>query len=116
VVAIFKDFVTEVRATGGVVPGTQPAAQQQVQDQQQSRQAAVNLETLAAPGRARPAGGDTPNTPAEKPTYTRQQIAQFYADKRRAIQGQGPYAGRDQEAARIEADIMAAQMEGRVRG
>lgn len=114
VVAIFQDFVKEVMATGGVVPGTQPAAQQQTTtsgQQQQSREPALSLETLAAPGRARPAGGDTPNTPAEKPTYTRQQIAQFYSDVRK-----GGYAGRDADKNRIEADIIAAQSEGRVRG
>lgn len=114
VVGLFQDFVTEVMATGGIVPGTQAPAQQQqqgqAQQQQQPREAAVSLDTLAAPGRARPAGGDTPNVPAEKPIYTRAMIAANYADKRR-----GAYNGRDAEWARLDADMIAAGREGRIR-
>jgi hypothetical protein len=53
--------------------------------------------------RIRPAHG--------KPIYSRQQIAQLYEQHRR-----GAYAGREVEWARQEADIFAAQREGRVQG
>ena len=46
-----------------------------------------------------------------KPTYTREQIGQLYEQHRK-----GAYAGREQEWARQEADIFAAQREGRVQG
>jgi hypothetical protein len=54
-----------------------------------------------APGRARSASA--------KPTYTRDQIARLYEQDRK-----GAYAGREAEWNRIEADIFAAQKEGRV--
>jgi hypothetical protein len=110
VIAIFKDFINEVKATGGELPSARQEQQQQVPQPAAPRTPAIQLETLAAPGRARPAGGDA-NLPADKPTYTRQQIANFYADVRRSV-----YSGRETEKARIEADIIAAQSEGRVRG
>ena len=46
-----------------------------------------------------------------KPVYTRDQIQQLYSAHR-----QGAYAGRESEWNRIEADIFAAQREGRVQG
>jgi hypothetical protein len=46
-----------------------------------------------------------------KPVYTRDQIAQLYSAHR-----QGAYAGQEQAWARQEADIFAAQREGRVQG
>ena len=46
-----------------------------------------------------------------KPTYTRETIGQLYEAHRK-----GAYAGREAEWARIEADIFAAQREGRVQG
>jgi hypothetical protein len=48
---------------------------------------------------------------SEKPIYTRAQIAQLYELHRK-----GAYAGHETEWARQEADIFAAQKEGRVRG
>jgi hypothetical protein len=56
----------------------------------------------AAPGRARSSG---------RPVYTREQIGQLYEAHRK-----GAYVGREQEWARIEADIFRAQREGRVEG
>ena len=114
VVAIFRDFANEVVATGGTLPQAQiqqalpPASQPAAQEP--PRSAALNLEALAAPGKARPAGGDAAQ-PAEKPTYTRAQIAGFYADVRK-----GFYAGREAEKNTREQDIIRAQAEGRVRG
>lgn len=109
VVQTFKDFLTEVRATGGTPPTSQ-RQQPQPLPAPAPRQPAMALETLAAPGRARPAPGDSA-VPAEKPIYTRAQIARFYADSRRGV-----YAGREAEKNSMEADIIAAQSEGRVRG
>lgn len=104
VAAFFQAFLREEEATGqapvppAVVPPTAP------------RQAAVSLEALAAPGRPKPAGGDSPTGAAEKPVFTRAQISQFYAAVRK-----GAYVGRDADKQRDEAAIFAAQAEGRVR-
>jgi len=107
VIALFKDFLAEAHATGSQVPAAQieqPAAQQLV-----PRTPALSLDTLAAPGKARPASGDG-QVPVEKPTYTREQIRKLYDDKRR-----GMYAGREAEFAAFEADLTAAQRDGRIR-
>lgn len=66
------------------------------------------LETLAAPGR----GPTTPPAPGapERRIWTGAEIAQFYRNK-----GRGQWRGREAEADRIEADIIAAGREGRVR-
>ena len=74
VVAFFKGFLHEEVATGNA-PGPQS------EPQPAPRQAAVNLETLAAPGRAKPATGDTPASSADKPVFTRAQISHFYSSK-----------------------------------
>lgn len=66
----------------------------------------VPLESFAAPGRAGPAAQDRP---ADKPTYSRSDIANFYRDK-----AGGKWRGREAEAAAIDADIIAAGREGRV--
>lgn len=104
-IAIFQDFIKEVQATGGQLPSGQQAQPALV-----PRTAALDLETLAAPGRARPASGDT-HVPAEKPIYSRAQIATFYSDSRKGL-----YAGRQAEYDRIQNDLTAAQREGRIRG
>lgn len=106
VVAFFKGFLSEEAATGHVEV---PVAGQQQQPAPAPRQAAINLATLAAPGRPAPAGS-APNAAADKPIYTRAQISDFY----RAVR-EHRFAGREQEKAAIEADIFAAQREGRVR-
>ena len=102
VIAFFKGFIAVGVATGQVpVPHAEPVT---------PRKAAVPLESLAAPGRAKPATGDT-QVPADKPIFTRAQIAGFYALVRK-----GAYAGRDADKAADEALIFAAQRDGRVRG
>jgi hypothetical protein len=106
VIALFRDFLAEANATGQQVPSAQ--VEQQV-PQPAPRTAALDLETLAAPGRARPASGDS-QVPADKPIYSRIQISKFYDDKRRGL-----YAGRDAEVQAFEADLTAAQREGRIR-
>lgn len=106
VLQLFKDFLTEAQATGQMAP----AQQQEQQVQPVPRQAAVALETLAAPGRARPASGDS-QVPTEKPIYSRAQITQLYRDKQRGL-----YAGREADFAANERELEAAQREGRIRG
>jgi hypothetical protein len=53
-------------------------------------------------------GGRAPSSQG-KPTYTRSQIDQFFRARQK-----GEYKNREAEAAQIEADIFAAQHEGRV--
>lgn len=107
VIAFFKGFLDEEVATGQVVPVPQP----QPGVQTPPRQAAVALDTLAAPGRAKPATGNSNAGAADKPVFTRAQIASFYDAVRK-----GQYAGRAPEKATLEAAIFAAQNDGRVRG
>lgn len=106
VLAFFKGFLDEEQATGQLPdPSLQP------QPPAAPRQAAMTLEQLAAPGRAKPATGDNnPGTPADKPIFTRDQIKAFYSAVR-----QNHYAGREPEKNALEQQIFAAQREGRVR-
>jgi hypothetical protein len=80
-------------------PGAPPA------NGQQQPQPRVTLEQLAAPGRAR--AGAT--APAGKPVWTAAGISQFYQDV-----ANGKFRGREAERAATEADLMAAQREGRI--
>jgi hypothetical protein len=102
--SFFRGFLNEEAATGHSAPAP-PSFQAAA-----PKEPALNLVSLAAPGRARPANGGDPNLPTEKPVYTRAQISQLYDMERR-----GAYRGREAEWARKEADIFAAQREGRVR-
>lgn len=70
--------------------------------------AKVPLAKLAAPGRAKTAAGNS--APAEKPIFTRAQIASFYADV-----ANGKYRGKDGDKNKLEALIFEAQREGRIR-
>lgn len=103
VIAFFKGFLAEEQATGHADPVLLP------EPSPTPRTAVIPLETLAAPGRARPAGGDN-TVPVEKPVFTRAQIAKFYSQ-----QGRASYVGREVDRARDEAAIFAAQRDGRVR-
>lgn len=67
----------------------------------------VNLMALAAPGRAKEGQSSVPQT---KPIYSGADIKQFYNDKTF-----GRYAGREDEANRIEQDILLAARENRIR-
>ncbi len=108
VVAFFQGFIRDGLATGSIEPATQqPAAGN---PPPAPRQAAVALDSLAAPGRAKPAPGGTPTTPADKPVYTHQQIRDFYTLVRK-----GAFVGREAEKERQEAAIFAAQADGRIR-
>lgn len=101
VLAFFRGFLTEeaahVPATGDPAPALEhptPAAR-------------VPLIELAAPGRAKSAATIVP---AEKPIFTRTQIARFYTDV-----AAGRYRGRDEEKNKLEKQIFEAQAEGRIR-
>lgn len=105
VVAFFKAFVADETAAGHRNPSPQEPPAQPA-----PREAAVSMEALVAPGRARPASGDSA-TPVDKPSYTRAYVAKFYDDSRKGL-----WDGKPADKARIEADIFLAQREGRVRG
>ena len=68
----------------------------------------IPLETFAAPGRAKTAAATS--APAEKPTFTRAQIAKFYQDS-----AAGKFRGKETERDRIEKQIFDAEREGRIR-
>lgn len=65
----------------------------------------VSLTDLAAPGRAHSAAG----MPAEKPVYSPHDITRFYTDV-----SAGRWRGREAQQQAVEADIIAAQHEGRI--
>ena len=102
VVAMFQRFLTEEVATGQT-PAPQPTPPSTPVT------AAVPLVTLASPGRPNPAPGNT-QVPDSKPVYTHEDIKTFY----RYVQ-QGVYRGQEALKQQLEADIFAAQREGRVR-
>ena len=104
VISFFNSFRNEEAATGHI----EPAPSQQALAA--PREAAVPLASLAAPGRGRPASGGDASVPPDKPIYTRPQIKQLYEQHRR-----GAYVGRETEWARLDADIIAASREGRIR-
>lgn len=103
VISFFKGFLLEEQVTGNrpVLPQAQPASL--------PPQPAIDPLLLAAPGRHKPAGSEPPLS-ADKPVYTRKQITTFYDDIRR-----GAYIGHDQLRMNTEAQIFAAQSEGRIR-
>lgn len=76
----------------------------QVPTPAQTPGASAQLEALVAPGKGR---GGAPQQ--EKPPITRAYITQFFRDV-----ADGKYRSRPDEKAKIEADIFAAQREGRV--
>jgi len=104
VAAFYKGFIQDEAATGQIESAPPPA-----QPSAPNRQAAITLESIATPGRARPAAG-TPAPAGNGPVFTRAQVDRFYADVRR-----GAYNGREQQKMADEALIIAAGREGRVR-
>jgi hypothetical protein len=104
VISFFRGFLNEEAATGhndSAQTSRQPAA---------PREPAVDLSSLAAPGRARPATGGDASLPSDRPIYTRAQIRDLYSAHRK-----GAYVGREAEWNRQDADIIAAGREGRIR-
>jgi hypothetical protein len=100
--AFFQGFLAEEAALGPATAAIKPG--QNTVD----NTGKIPLESLAAPGRAKTAA--PPSGPTEKPIITRKEIADFYA-----ASNSGQYRGRDDEKNRIEAEIFAAQREGRIR-
>jgi hypothetical protein len=100
VLAFFNGFLAEEAAVAPA-PGDSD-------DVPTEKVAKVPLAKLAAPGRAKTAAGNS--APAEKPYFTRAQIAQFYANV-----ANGSFRGKDAEKNRQEAEIFSAQREGRIR-
>jgi hypothetical protein len=99
VLAFFQGFLSE-EAAMAPAPVSQAASPEPVASRK------IPLETFAAPGRAKTAAAPAP---VEKPSFTRVQISQFYADA-----AAGRYRGREAEKDRIEASIFAAEREGRI--
>lgn len=107
VLAFFTGFLQDQQATGH---DPQPQPVPQPASQQPAPEPAVSLASLTAPGRAKPASGGTQVNEASKPSFTRQDVKRFYDDVRR-----GAWAGRDADKNALEAQIFAAQREGRVK-
>lgn len=99
VVAFFRGFLNE-NAT--VAPQTAPAPGKGTP--------AVSLTSMVAPGTQRAGAQDGAPDGGNKRIYTQQDIAQFYKD----VSG-GKYARSVDRRNAIEADIFAAQREGRIR-
>lgn len=113
VLKFFKSFLSEAApAPAGSQPlpnatlpapnGVQPPASQR-----------LSLADLAAPGAARPAASSSPQAPAAKRFWTNSEIGRFYNAKQRGLYDNTPE--NQALAAAYEADIYAAQAEGRVR-
>jgi hypothetical protein len=100
--AFFQGFLAEEAALGPATTAIKPG--QNTVD----NTGKIPLESFAAPGRAKTAA--PPSGPTEKPIITRKEIADFYA-----ASNSGQFRGRDDEKNRIEAEIFAAQREGRIR-
>ena len=99
VLAFFNGFLAEEAA---VAPETTE------QDPGAAAPTKVSLDKFSAPGRAKSAAASS--APAEKPFFTRAQIAQFYADV-----NAGKFRGRDAQKAKLEAQIFEATRDGRIR-
>jgi len=99
VVAFFKGFLNE-NATVAPQPTPAPSA----------GTPAVSLASMVAPGTQRAGAQDGAPDGGNKRIYTKQEIAQFYKD----VSG-GKYARSVDRRNAIEADIFAAQREGRIR-
>lgn len=100
VLAFFNGFLAEEAALAPPLPTPDPVLTPAVNK--------VPLETLAAPGRAKTAA--TLDVPAEKPSFTRAQVSQFYTDV-----AQGKYRGRDEDKNTLERQISEAGNAGRIR-
>lgn len=106
VVSFFKGFLSEEDATGSTefLPTHEPTQQASPQTP------GVELQTLAAPGHARPAAGSQPQSADAPQWITRGQIKQFFENVRKGV-----YAGREQDYHNDQAFIFECQRAGRVR-
>jgi hypothetical protein len=100
----FKGFLAEEAAVDPA--NTRPDLSTSASNAQVNEK--IPLETFAAPGRAKTAAASS--APAEKPVFTRPQIAKFYQDS-----AAGKYRGKEAERDRIEKQIFDAEREGRIR-
>ena len=98
VTAFFNGFLAEEAATD-------PAREETGRTEAPAK---PSLDRFAAPGRAKTAAAS--GAPAEKPIFTRANIAKFYADS-----AAGKYRGKEAEKDRLEAQIFEAEREGRIR-
>jgi hypothetical protein len=105
VAAFFNGFLAEEAAVG---PASGSGPDGGTGAQPSPNVPKVPLENLAAPGRAKTAASSP--SPAEKPSFTRAQIAKFYADVTA-----GRFRGREADRDKLEAQIFVAQREGRIR-
>jgi len=109
VLAIFNSYLASgdasQRPQGGQPPPVVPAVVPTTPAPSQR----IPLVTLAAPGRAATAAPTVGGPVEQKSTWTKAQIAQFYAQANR-----GYYRGKQAEKDAIEADLFSAQLEGRV--
>ncbi len=95
VIAFFRTFS----------PAPAPAAGGEAAADDKAQSSASELEKQIAPGRSR--GGKPPAKPNEK-KWTGAEAAKLYDDKRRGL-----YVGRDAEFNSLQADLFAAQADGR---
>lgn len=111
VVAFFSGFLKEHAAvTPPANQGQPPAGQQQQQVQQPAAQRPTQrtLDDFVAPGTPKPGAANAPDGSGKR-VWSRAEIGKFYSDR-----SAGRYKD-PKEAAKIEADIFAAQREGRIR-
>lgn len=101
VLAFFNGFLAHEAALDPAIGGVEP-------DTTVTETGKIPLETLAAPGRAKTSAA--PGAPVEKPTFTAAQVSKFYADS-----ASGKYRGREAEKDRVDAMIVEAGREGRIR-
>jgi hypothetical protein len=101
----FKAYIAE-----HTVPGQQPYPSQTAMPNGRTQAGGPRLEEWASPGRA--AGSTFPGNgaTAERRVWTNREISQFYRERT-----DGKWRGREPEATQLEADILAAGAEGRVR-
>lgn len=102
---ILKGFLSEMNALAP--PAVQPTGGQPPAGGEPPR---PRLDDFAAPGRARPAPRAPNGAEGGKRMYTSLEITQFYDD-----QAKGKWVGREAEAAQLDADMVAAAREGRIR-
>jgi hypothetical protein len=109
VAAFFKGFVSNeaapTPATAGQATEVTSAGNPPTQDSKRP-----GLEQFAAPGRAKTAAAASSGTPVEKPTITRAQVSQFYADVTAGKYRDDPALKKQRET-----EIFTAQGEGRIR-
>lgn len=105
VMEFFRRFLNEQASYGPANGGQQPG-NGALTASSYATTPQVDLLSLAAPGRAK--AGQTQVSP-DKPTFTVQEIKQFYTDS-----ANGHYKGREDEYNRIQQEIFSAGREGRV--